>query len=175
MKAAPSERTTKPNLYQHYSGETFEKYICHLSNYLNMPRIIQINWQLQAFHFNDRRSHPIAWLSCTQRLYFWTVSTPQQTYRCTKFLTVRGTELKGDINIMGQTTQCRFVAWRKNPVALMRHRSLLWSAKQTWFYRMWGCIQKHLCCIFFIIVSDLKSSKIHYYYYCSSSIRPVEI
>ncbi len=33
--------------------EAFEKYICHLSNYLNAPRRMQMNWLLQAANFND--------------------------------------------------------------------------------------------------------------------------
>ncbi len=46
-----------PRLYQHYRAkhkrEAFEKYICHLSNYLNAPRRMQMNWLLQAANFND--------------------------------------------------------------------------------------------------------------------------
>jgi len=68
----------QPNLYQHYGAkrrrETFEKYICHLSNYLTAPCRMQMNWLLQAANFNDCRSHPIAWLSLSG-MADWNINT----------------------------------------------------------------------------------------------------
>lgn len=111
------------NLYQHYRAkhrrEAFEKYICHLSNYLNAPRRMQMNWLLQAANFNDCRSHPIAWLSLSG-MADWNINTQLCWQRSQGQSEQKGgASFPGHIIVTERTAQCRFVVWRKSAVELL--------------------------------------------------------
>lgn len=116
------------NLYQQYRAEhrrePFEKYICHLSNYLNTPCRMQMNWLLQAANFNDCRSHPIAWLSLSGKAE-WNEHTAVLTVLTG---TVWGEKRKKKkevllswvlLFVMQRTAQCHFVDWRKSATKLL--------------------------------------------------------
>lgn len=111
-----------PHLYQHYRAEhkqeACEKYICHLSNYLNAPRRMQMNWLLQAANFND----------CSQITSYCLIESEwngRLKHKHTAVLTALTRDslskkevlfFPGHIIAMKRTAQCRFVVWRKSAV-----------------------------------------------------------